>query len=170
RSSIHRHLSRKDSPMSRHPRSIILAGLLLVATGCDTEVVDPVTAIPVEADDLKRHLSAWSAAMNAEEVEGTHQNFNTSAMEGCPFVSADGRRIFMASTRDGEGGLDIWMATRKRTSDPWGEPVNVGPPINTPANDFCPTLAADGHEFFFASTRDGGCGGSDIYISRLRND
>jgi Tol biopolymer transport system component len=77
----------------------------------------------------------------------------------------------MASTRpDGEGGIDIWMVTRASPDDPWGEPVNVGPPINSAANDFCPTISRDGHRFYFVSTRTGGCGGADIYVTRFRSD
>jgi len=77
----------------------------------------------------------------------------------------------MASTRlGGYGGIDIWVATRDRADDPWGAPVNVGPPVNSAANDFCPTIGRDGHEFYFVSNRAGGCGGDDIYTTRLRAD
>jgi hypothetical protein len=50
----------------------------------------------------------------------------------------------MASTRSGGlGGIDIWVATRAGKNDP-GAPVNVGAPVNSSANDFCPTIARDG--------------------------
>ena len=39
----------------------------------------------------------------------------------------------------GKGGLDIWMASRASTTAPWGAPQNVGEPINSAADDFCPT-------------------------------
>ena len=40
-------------------------------------------------------------------------------------VSKDGLEVFL--THDG----DLWMATRKDTSDPWSPPVNLGPVVNS---------------------------------------
>ena len=77
----------------------------------------------------------------------------------------------MASTRTGGlGGIDIWVSTRDSVDDPWGAPVNVEAPVNSAANDFCPTISRDGHLFYFVSNRAGGCGGDDIYTTRLRPD
>lgn len=114
----------------------------------------------------------WSAALDIESAPpGAHENFNTAATEGCPFISRDGKTFFIASDRDGT--LDIWVSTRERVTDPWGEPEKVGAPINTEYADFCPTLARDGHTFFFASNRPGYCGttpNADLYESRLGPD
>lgn len=119
-------------------------------------------------------FSSWSSATDIEAATpGAHSGFNTSALEGCPFISRDGKRFFIASDRPGgSGGIDIWMSTRSGENDPWGEPVNVGEPVNSAAQDFCPTLARDGHTFYFVSTRQGpgSCGGGDIYVTRLRDD
>ncbi|MEX0795191.1 MAG: hypothetical protein WD274_00685, partial [Acidimicrobiia bacterium] len=102
----------------------------------------------------------WGEAESIETFgAGAHENFNTLDTEGCPFISPDGKVFFIASNRPGGfGGLDIWVSTRANENDPWGEPVNVGAPINTAANDFCPTLGPDGKTFFFASNRAGHCG------------
>lgn len=119
---------------------------------------------------------AWSQAESIETFgAGAHPNFNSDSTEGCPFISPDGKRFFMMSTRGGEGamgGQDIWVSTRNSPQEPWGEPVNVGAPINSGANDFCPTLSADGKTFFFASNRavPGACGGSDLYTAQLDAD
>ncbi|CAN5891715.1 MAG: ScyD/ScyE family protein [Gemmatimonadetes bacterium] len=120
--------------------------------------------------DLSHH-SAWSPATSIEDAPpGAHDNFNTAFLDGCPFPSRDGKMFFIASTRPGGlGGIDIWVSIRASVNDPWGEPVNVGAPINSEFNDFCPTLAPDGHTFFFVSNRPGGLGGSDIYVTRLRD-
>ncbi len=114
----------------------------------------------------------WGEAVDIESFgAGAAEGFNTASTEGCPFVSPDGKMFFIASNRDGgSGGLDIWVSTRASEAEPWSEPVNVGPPINSAANDFCPTIARDGKTFFFASTRDGHCGQSrnaDIYTTRF---
>ena len=68
---------------------------------------------------------------------------NTAAHDGCPIESPDGLSLYIASNRDGFTGttrnLDIWVSTRASTSDPWGTPQNLGAPINSTADDFCPT-------------------------------
>lgn len=120
------------------------------------------------------NFGEWSTAVDIESTApGAHEDFNTGLTEGCPFVSPDGKMFFMASNRlGGEGGLDIWVSTRGHTDDPWGPPMNLGSPINSPQNDFCPTIGRDGQTFFFVSDRPGYCGAapnSDIYGARLTN-
>jgi hypothetical protein len=113
-------------------------------------------------------FDSWSPAIRVESIPGTDPSFNGPDLDGCPFISKDGKSFYMASNRpNGEGGLDIWFASRKHADDPWGAPVNVGPPVNSPQNDFCPTLARNGHRLYFVSNRPNGCGGADIYVARL---
>jgi Tol biopolymer transport system component len=113
-------------------------------------------------------FSAWSPALRVETT-GADPEFNGPSLDGCPFISRDGKTFYMASTRPGGlGGIDIWVSTRDSVRDEWGAPVNAGAPVNSPANDFCPTISRDGHLFYFVSNRPGGCGGDDIYTTRLR--
>ncbi|MGH9391516.1 MAG: TolB family protein, partial [Vicinamibacteria bacterium] len=115
--------------------------------------------------------SAWSQAVRVESIPGTSPDFNGTALDGCPFVSRDGKTFYMASDRAGGlGGIDIWVSTRASANNPWGAPENVGAPVNSSANDFCPTISRDGHLFYFVSNRGGGCGWDDIYTTRLRPD
>lgn len=158
------HLSRSMPPL---PGAVLLLAGSLTAAGCGEQPLAPEELPVALVTTAGTSYSAWSTAINVEAIAGTSSLFNTAALEGCPFVSRDGRTLFMASTRpDGLGGIDIWIATRKSADDPWGEPVNAGEPINSAYNDFCPTLARDGHTFLFVSNRPGGCGGADIYTSR----
>jgi hypothetical protein len=125
----------------------------------------------LEALPAASAFTGWAAATGIEGTGGTHPEFNTSALEGCPYVSPDGKTLFIASNRAGGlGGIDIWVSTRASASAAWGQPVNAGASVNSASNDFCPTLAADGHTFFFVSNRAGGCGGDDIYQSFRRDD
>ena len=47
----------------------------------------------------------------------------------------------------------------------WSAPVNLGAVINTSANDQHPTISKDGLTLIFVSTRAGGAGGNDLYVS-----
>ena len=48
----------------------------------------------------------------------------------------------------------------------WSEPVNLGAPINSAANDMNPALSPDELSLYFVSTRAGGFGNADIWVSR----
>jgi hypothetical protein len=112
----------------------------------------------------------WSTAVRVESIPGTHPDFNGPFLDGCPFILRGGKTFYMARGPQygGSGGIDIWVSTRESSDDPWGAPVNVGEPVNSTANDFCPTISRDGHLFYFVSNRPDGCGGDDIYTTRLR--
>lgn len=125
----------------------------------------------VLATELGHEFTAWSPAVNLESVPGTDPTLNTAFNDGCPIVAPGDRMLFLASNRPGGfGGQDIWVAFRESADAPWGAPVNVGAPVNSAFDDFCPSPTRDGHLFFFVSTRPGGCGGADIYVTRWRND
>ena len=93
---------------------------------------------------------------------------NTAALEGCPFISKDDRTLFFASNRSGgSGAADIWATTREDDVSDWAAPFNLGPILNSSASDVCPTYTISGRYLYFVSARTGGCGGDDIYVSRL---
>lgn len=136
-----------------------------VSAGALFLAVLAVTSVATAAVDY----SGWSSAVRVEDTSGSDASFNGPSLDGCPFISRDGKSFFMASNRPGGlGGIDIWVSTRASQNDGWGAPMNVGAPVNSPANDFCPTLARDGHTFYFVSNRPGGQGGTDVYRTRLR--
>jgi hypothetical protein len=85
-----------------------------------------------------------------------------------PAISPDGRRFFFFSHRplEGEGppkeDSDIWVM--ERTDEGWGEPQNLGAPVNSGLSEFFPSVTREGTLYF---TRDGENGTSHIYRSRL---
>jgi Tol biopolymer transport system component len=90
-----------------------------------------------------------------------------------PTLRSDGLEIFFFSNRPGSvpqpngktPSSDIWTATRRRVTDPWSPPVNLGPIVNTSAGEFNPYLSSDGLTLYFGSSRDGGCGLFDLYMT-----
>ncbi|HCO96930.1 MAG TPA: hypothetical protein DIU00_23830 [Phycisphaerales bacterium] len=87
-----------------------------------------------------------------------------------PSISADGLALFFASDRfNAAGGWDpdIWLTRRKTKDSAWGEPINLGPSINTTYWDDAPSISADGLTLYFSDYygdgRPGDHGGADLY-------
>ncbi len=115
------------------------------------------------AQATARNYSEWSAAASIETLPGSSSQVNTTFVDGCPIQSPDGLSLYMASTRpNGLGGIDIWVAHRPSTEVGFGTPVNLGPTLNSAADDFCPT-PVPGKGLFFVSSRGGN---ADIYFAR----
>jgi hypothetical protein len=114
----------------------------------------------------------WAPAANIENVGGNSSELNTPQLDGCPILAPDGLSLYMATNRprfegDTRTDLDIWVAHRTSTHAPFGDPVNLGAPINSTADDFCPTPVR-GNGLFFVSRRSTteSCGLGDIYFTR----
>ncbi len=83
-----------------------------------------------------------------------------------PVFSADGRRVWFASTRPRPGregdDWDLWFVDVDMATGAFGEPVNAGDPINSTGNEYYPSVSARG-VVYFTSDREGGIGTEDIY-------
>ena len=84
-----------------------------------------------------------------------------------PFFSQDGNELFFSSNRPLNGkaikDFDIWYV--KKEKGKWGEPHNLGSPINTDKDEFYPSVAANGNLYFTAAYSNA-IGKEDIYIAR----
>lgn len=116
---------------------------------------------------LAKSFGDFSTPISAEV--GSDPSLNTASNDGCPILSPDGLSLYMATNRPGgPGGLDIWVAHRKTTTSGWGAPEPLPAPINTAANEFCPTPIR-GRGLFFVRAPSGSQNG-DIFRSRLDHD
>jgi len=90
---------------------------------------------------------------------------NSSPSQGHPGISADSLIFFFASSSrpGGYGNDDIWMTRRARTDDAWGEPVNLGPTINSSVWEGFPNVSADGSTLYFRYSQTGRYQGGDIW-------
>ncbi|HFA48200.1 MAG TPA: hypothetical protein ENJ95_04190 [Bacteroidetes bacterium] len=79
-----------------------------------------------------------------------------------PAISPDGSQLFFATNRKGEGGTDLWVSKRK--GDTWGSPKNLGPTVNTSANEGFPFMDQNGR-LYFCSKGLPGYGGFDIFFT-----
>ena len=115
-------------------------------------------------------LGLTTEVANADFTFGTPVNLgptvNSSYGDIAPNISADGLELFFYSPRPGGyGGYDIWVTMRASVSDPWAEPLNLGPTVNSWSRDAHPCVSADGLSLFFESTRPGGYGGQDLWVT-----
>jgi hypothetical protein len=118
-----------------------------------------VCAFTAPSDAQK--YSEWSTPINLGPT------VNSASNDRGPAISKDGLSLYFASTRPlGVGGEDIYVCQRETRDSEWGPPVNLGPIINTSANESVPAFSRDGHLMFFSSGRPGGLGGIDIWVSR----
>jgi len=90
-----------------------------------------------------------------------------------PWITADGNTIFFKSDRlatsDPRNANDLFM-TRKVEGE-WSTPERLPSPISTDAgNEHCPAVLQDGRTLCFASMREGGYGGSDIWCTQQAAD
>jgi hypothetical protein len=104
----------------------------------------------------------WEPAVNL----GSGVNSSRLETSGC--LSADGLELYFNAINrpDGYGIWDIWVSSRQTRNDDFGPAVNLGSPFNTSYIDSSPSLSADGLEFYFSSTRPGGQGTADLWVSK----
>lgn len=101
-----------------------------------------------------------------ELVDITPLSFN-SKKYNCshPFVSPDGKLLFFVSDMPGGyGKSDIYVADLYNDGST-GEPVNLGPMINTPGTEMFPSMSGD--TLFFSSNFHYGLGGLDIFYAKM---
>jgi Tol biopolymer transport system component len=144
------------------PAFVPAAGLL--ACTADSPTAEGILT-EISAQAVAR-FSEWSEAVNLGPV------VNSSFQDFLPHLSSDGVSLYFTSNRPGGmGGSDLWVAQRASHNAAWGEPVNLGSTINTSGVESAPNLSRDGHYLFFSSTRPGGFGSNDIWVSwRERTD
>ncbi|HDS1300934.1 TolB-like translocation protein [Stenotrophomonas maltophilia] len=93
--------------------------------------------------------------------------FNTPGRDFDPAFSADGRVVYFCSDRaGGQGGDDLYRVSMG-SDGRFGEPINLGPAVNSAADEFAPMLSPDAGTLLFSSDRAGGAGGHDLYIATM---
>lgn len=114
----------------------------------------------------------WGTAKNLGK------GINTSYFEDGAVLSPDGNTLYFMSERGqdlpwkgqkGYGRSDIWMA-KKVDKGKWGDPVNLGPMINTEYDEGGIFPAPDGKTLYFSSNGHNSMGGYDIFMTRWENN
>lgn len=93
----------------------------------------------------KTRNDPWGAPTNLGS------RINTFLYENHPSLSADGLSLYFDSSQPWGADYDIWVSTRKTTSSAWGEPVNLGPLVNSSGIELSPAIHAGDLVLFFDS-------------------
>jgi outer membrane protein OmpA-like peptidoglycan-associated protein/tetratricopeptide (TPR) repeat protein len=106
---------------------------------------------------MNRERNLWGKGQSAgHEV-------NTKFQEGSVYIHPDGKTMYFSSQGHNTlGGYDIFVSYVDDLGH-WGEPINLGYPINTPYDELFYSATASGRYAYIASNRTGGKGGLDIY-------
>ena len=99
----------------------------------------------------------------AQPVGGKiNSNFN----EGAQNISQDGDWLIFTGCNypEGEGSCDLYIAYKTKGGG-WTEPENMGRIINTEFWESSPSLSPDKKNLYFSSSRLGGYGGKDIWVT-----
>jgi outer membrane protein OmpA-like peptidoglycan-associated protein/Tol biopolymer transport system component len=122
-----------------------------------------VSGINEDFYGAKKVNGVWT---KAKALEG---NINTDLNEGAQSISQDGQWLVFTGCNfpHAYGGCDLFISYL--TPDGWSTPENLGR-INSDSWDTGPSLSPDKRDLYFASSRPGGYGGSDIYVThRMSN-
>ncbi|MEZ5500542.1 MAG: hypothetical protein R3E77_14085 [Steroidobacteraceae bacterium] len=116
----------------------------------------------------------WDIWLSSKRRDGTWSTptvapFCSAANDFDPAFSPDGRALYFFSNRAGGfGGDDIYRVSFDGTR--WGNPVNLGPNVNSSGDEWAPVVSPDGQRLLFASNGRGGRGRHDLFTARLQND
>lgn len=127
---------------------------------------DYLKARLLKDDDKVSHLMLFRALRDEQgrwgDIHAFPYNGYTFSV-GHPALSADGNTLYFVSDMPGSiGGTDIWRCHREAGS--WSKPENLGPTINTMANELFPTI--NGDVLHFSSEAHLNLGGLDIFETR----
>lgn len=113
---------------------------------------------------IKRTGKGWG------EPQVLDLSSDSTVTNGHPAISADELTIIFSSDRKGgQGGKDLWIATRSSTSDKFKKPMNLGDLVNSPGDEVFPFLRND-TTLYFSSNGHPGLGGLDIFKTTKRNN
>ena len=98
-------------------------------------------------------------------IKKLNKNINTKFYESHAAISADGKKLYFTSNREGGiGSLDIYVSEKDATGD-WGPAINLGTAINTDYNEDTPFVSPNDSLIYFCSEGHSAMGGYDIFLS-----
>lgn len=87
------------------------------------------------------------------EVKPLVGGLNTEAYEADPFIARDGSYLIFASNRRAGRDRDLYISFRNSDGS-WSQGISMGESINTPYQELCPFVTADGRYLFYTHRQD----------------
>jgi len=104
------------------------------------------------------------------EPENLGMVVNSEFWDSSPSLSPDKKDLYFSSSRPGGyGGKDLYV-THRTLQGKWTVPENLGPQINTAADESCSFIHADNQTLYFNSSGHDGYGLTDLFLSRKNPD
>ena len=101
----------------------------------------------------------WGAAAHVPALSSTAPDQSVS-------VRFDGLEAFIVKgIAPLPAGFDVWVSTRASTFDEWSEPVKLPAPVNSTSLDTSAEISADRLTLYFESSRPGGRGAADLWMT-----
>ena len=94
------------------------------------------------------------------EIENLDEPINSEYHEVDPFIAPDETYLIFCSDRPGGYGKDDFYIVFRKEDKSWTDPVNMGEKINSPFQEYIPSVTPDGKYFFFTTNKSGN---RDIY-------
>ncbi|MEP7000029.1 MAG: hypothetical protein ABI969_06105 [bacterium] len=116
-----------------------------------------------------RDMDIWFADRIGDQWGAPHwiEELSSDAKEGSPTVDRDGTLCFFSDRGAASGNNAIYCATR--LANAWSGPNRLDANVNAGPSDTSPFLSRDGKTLMFYSTRAGGMGKADLYLSVKRD-
>lgn len=121
-----------------------------------------------DADDGTNRLKIFKATMNDDgewdDVETIHFNSDDYSVAH-PTINVQGTKMYFASDMEGTiGSSDIFEVDINEDGS-LGDPVNLGPSVNTEGHETFPFINSDG-DLYISSNGFNGLGGLDVFVVR----
>lgn len=150
-----------NTNLNEGAQTIAQDGSILIFTGCN---------YPEGKGSCDLYIAYQTKNGGWTEPENLPGVINTEFWESSPSLSPDKKDLYFSSNRlGGLGGKDIWVSSKKENGQ-WSEPKNLGPTINTNADEGCPFIHADNQTLYFNSNGWPGYGNTDLFVSKKTND
>lgn len=142
----------------------------------NTEFVEELVGLSADGrylfvgiDNMEGYDDIWVSEKKGKSFQKSKTlgpTINTLETETSATTDSEGDILYFSRTplddKAGFGGTDIFIAYRLPNGD-WGEPINLGPQINTPYDEDFPNLSADGKTLYFCSKGHNSMGGFDVF-------
>jgi hypothetical protein len=159
---------RRESPTAPFDPPKRINSLADASSEAKPVVVRDGLALMYSKEDSSGRQLIESTRPNRDEKFSAGRGIGVDGVYGHPTLTGDGLTMYVEGRVDG-GKSAIFRLARATTESAWGAPEPVPELDSSTARkgDFSPFVTPDGEYLYFASDRDGGAGGLDLWVARL---